>query len=155
MLPPPAPCADRAGEILLVDDSIKDVRLIREVLSEQGHKHQLRVARDGCEALQMLRGEAPHQGHPRPDLVLLDVNLPSLSGIEVLNCIKRDPALRTLPVLMLSTSHADRDVSDCYDRHANGYLVKPASYDAFAELIDLTLQFWLQRSALPPRLPTP
>ncbi len=151
-MPASAPCRPvRSGEILLVEDSIKDARLIREVLSEQGHKYQLHVARNGEDALRMLRGEAPHQDHLRPDLVLLDVNLPSLSGIEVLHCIKSDPALKTLPVLMLSTSRADRDVSDCYMRHANGYLVKPASYDAFVELIELTLHFWLERSQPPPR----
>lgn len=145
---PPAPSSARTGEILLVEDSIKDVRLIREVLQEQGHKHQLQVARDGVQALQMLRGQAPHAGHARPDLVLLDINLPSLSGIEVLHCIKCDPALKSLPVLMLSTSRADRDVSECYARHANGYLVKPKSYDEFAELIEVTLNFWLDHSQL-------
>ncbi len=151
MQPSPTPAPARAGEILLVEDSSKDVRLIREVLHEQGHKHQLQIARDGVQALQMLRGEAPYQGYTRPDLVLLDINLPSLSGIEVLSCIKCDPALKSLPVLMLSTSRADRDVSDCYVRHANGYLVKPKSYDEFAELIEVTLHFWLDHSQPPPK----
>ena len=146
-----SPRAARCGEILLVEDSIKDARLIQEVLQEQGGKHRLQVARDGREALQMLRGERPDVGPVRPDLVLLDVNLPSLSGIEVLSCIKCDPALKALPVLMLSTSRADRDVADCYARHANGYLVKPTSYDEFARLIELTLQYWLQHSQLPPK----
>ena len=145
----------RCGKILLVEDSLKDARLIREVLHEQGHHHELQVARDGEQALRMLRGEAPYADSPRPDLVLLDVNLPKLSGIEVLSCIKCDPALKQLPVLMLSTSRADRDVADSYALHANGYLLKPHSYDAFAELIELTLQFWLQHNQLPPPPETP
>lgn len=145
----------RCGEILLVDDSAKDVRLIREVLSDQGHRHQLQVARSGEEALQRLREAAAQIDGVQPDLVLLDVNLPALSGIEVLSCIKCDPALRHLPVLMLSTSRAERDVADSYAHHANGYLVKPASYDAFAALIGLTLEFWLQHAQPPPRLPVP
>jgi len=143
--------AARCGEILLIEDSIKDARLISEVLHEQGQQHHLRVARDGEEALRMLRGEAPHAACARPDLVLLDVNLPKLSGVEVLSRIKSDPALKALPVLMLSTSRADRDVSECYARHANGYLVKPASYDEFVELIQLTLEYWLGHSQLPPK----
>lgn len=142
----------RSGEILLVDDSAKDVRLIREVLRDQGHAHQLQVARSGEEALSRLRGEAPYGEGLQPDLVLLDVNLPSLSGIEVLSCIKCDPALRHLPVLMLSTSRAERDVAASYAHHANGYLVKPASYDEFSALIELTLEFWLQHAQPPPRL---
>lgn len=145
--PPPIRC----GEILLVEDSLKDARLIREVLKEHRHPHQLHVARDGDEALRRLRGQAPYQGHPRPDLVLLDINLPTLSGIEVLGTIKSDPDLMALPVLMLSTSHADSDVSACYAQRANGYLVKPADYDIFAELIQHTLHFWLHCCQPPPR----
>ncbi|MES2883331.1 MAG: response regulator [Pseudomonadota bacterium] len=144
----------RCGEILLVEDSLKDARLICEALSEQGHRHHLQVARNGEEALHRLRGEVPYADNPRPDLVLLDVNLPNLSGIEVLSCIKCDPALKHLPVLMLSTSRAERDVADSYAHHANGYLVKPASYDEFAALIELTLEFWLEHAQPPPRQST-
>lgn len=148
-MPVPPVTTVRRSEILLVEDSLKDARLIREVLSEQAGEYTLQLARDGEQALRMLRGEVPHQDSVRPDLVLLDINLPSLSGIEVLDLIKQDPALRSLPVLMLSTSRAERDIAACYARHANGYLVKPLSYDEFAELIALTLHFWLQNSQLP------
>ncbi len=142
----------RCGEILLVDDSAKDVRLIREVLCDQGHQHQLTVARSGEEALERLRSAAIDAEGKQPDLVLLDINLPRLSGIEVLSCIKSDPALRQLPVLMLTTSRAECDVTASYEHHANGYLVKPARYDDFAALIGVTLEFWLEHSQLPKRM---
>ena len=150
-LPVPAPRAD----ILLVEDSAKDVRLIREVLSEQGGEHQLHVARDGSQALRMLLGEPEGEPPLRPDLVFMDVNLPKLNGPEVLSRIKENPALKSLPVLMLSTSRAERDVADCYARHANGYLVKPSSYDDFAELMACTLRYWLGLSRLPPKAVPP
>jgi CheY-like chemotaxis protein len=100
-----------AGDILLVEDSAKDVRLIREALREQGLNHRLHVASDGEQALQMLRQQSPYGDIPWPNLMLLDINLPVLSGVEVLERIKSDPALQMLPVLMLSTSRADRDVA--------------------------------------------
>lgn len=151
MLPSITATPLRSGDILVVDDSAKDVRLIREVLREQGLKHRLHIAHDGGEALRMLRRQPPHDDLPSPDLVLLDINLPTLSGVEVLESIKQDPELRMLPVLMLSTSRADSDVSACYARHANGYLVKPSNYDEFADLMQLTLRYWLERTQPPPR----
>ncbi len=137
-------------EILLVEDSVKDVFLIREAFRESGFKHGLQVAKDGSMALQMLRHEPPYEGLPVPDLVLLDINMPVMGGIEVLEQIKLDSALKMLPVVMLTTSQADSDVRACYQRHANGYLVKPADYNQFVDLMQATLHYWLDLTVHPP-----
>lgn len=141
--------AGRLPVILLVEDNPRDVRLVREALSERAIKCELLTAGDGEQALHMLRREGEHAGLPVPDLVLLDINLPVINGIEVLEAVKQDPQLRTIPVLILSTSSADTDVSRCYSLHANSYLVKPADFDDFSRMIGEVYSYWLQ-TALPP-----
>lgn len=140
-------------EILLVEDSAKDVQLTREALRESGFNCALSVAPDGFEALQRLRRAPPFQALPFPDLVLLDLNLPAKSGREVLAEIKADPKLRSLPVIMLSTSRAEGDVRACYDLHANSYLAKPLEFDEFIDMMRGLHQFWLKAAQLPPKPP--
>jgi len=128
-----------------------DVRLTREALKECGFDCKLSIARNGAEALKMLRGLAPFEQPCTPDLVLLDINLPAKSGREVLAEIKQDPQLRGIPVIMLTTSRAEGDVKACYDLHANSYLVKPLEFDAFTELMRGVRDFWIGRAVLPPK----
>ena len=141
----------RPWEILLVEDNPADIRLTQEVLAESGLSHRLHVARDGEQALFMVRREGDYTDLPEPDLVLLDLNLPRKDGREVLAEIKRDPQLNHIPVLVLSTSRTERDVATCYHLHANCYLQKPVDLDAFAELMRGVEDFWLRKVSLPPR----
>jgi len=140
-------------DILLVEDSAGDVRLTQEALKEGRVPHRLHVARDGVEALAFLRREAGYDAAPRPGIVLLDLNLPLLDGHEVLRTLKDDANLRTLPVIVLSTSSADADVTRAYDEHAACYIVKPAEYERFMEVVRTIEEFWLTTVRLPDRAP--
>src|SRR5262249_23582058 len=117
----PAPIA----EILLIEDNPLDVRLTREAIGEARNKARLSTAADGAEGLAFLRREGRFAAAPRPDLILLDLNLPRMSGVEVLAAIKRDPALRNIPVVVLSTSQSENDIERAYDLHVNCYVTKP------------------------------
>lgn len=139
----------RKPTILLVEDNPADVRLACEVLEEAGLADCLLVARDGDQALKMVRCEGDYAHSPRPDLILLDLNLPRVSGREVLAQIKQAPALRSIPVLVLSTSSADSDIAACYDLHANAFLTKPVDLEDFARLAGLLRDFWLGIVQLP------
>lgn len=143
----------RGHTLLLVEDSPADIRLAQEVLRDAGFVHELLVARDGEQALRLLRREAEFAAAPTPDLILLDLNLPRKDGREVLREIKQDPKLRQIPVLVLSTSRADSDVRACYDAHANCYLAKPVDLAEFGRLAMLIRDFWLGMVQLPPRAP--
>lgn len=129
--------------ILLVEDNLADARLAREVLGAAGV--EITVARDGVGALDLLRspGVAP------PDLVLLDLNLPRVSGLEVLAAVKADAALRSLPVVVLTSSRADQDVRRAYDLHANAYVVKPLGLTRLAATLRSLAEFWLGAATLP------
>ena len=139
----------RAHEILLVEDSRMDIQLTREALHELGLNHHLHVAYDGDEALAYLRTTLTSDTSPRPDLVLLDLNLPLTDGRKVLAAIKSDPKLCTIPVLILSSSSAASDIGDCYRLHANSYLVKPLEFGPFVNLMRSTCEYWLTQVQLP------
>jgi CheY-like chemotaxis protein len=130
--------------ILVVDDSGADVRLLREALRDHGVSALLESVEDGEQALDVLRS-----GAARPDLILLDLNLPRLGGREVLDVIKQDPSLLSIPVIVLSTSSSPVDIADCYARHANSYLVKPLHLDEFGDLVRALDAFWLRLAHLP------
>jgi len=138
-----------AIEVLLVDDSPGDVRLTREALRETNPSVHLRVATDGVEALAYLRREAPHEGAQRPDLILLDLNLPKVDGREVLARIKEDPSLKTIPTVILTTSEAQTDILRSYELQANSYLSKPVQLEAFESLVKSINDFWLTKAKLP------
>lgn len=143
--------SQRRPVILLVEDNPADVRLATEVLEEAGLAEGLLVARDGDQALRMVRREGEYANLPQPDLILLDLNLPRVSGHEVLRQIKQTPILRRTPVLVLTTSRAESDVEACYEAHANAFLSKPVDLTEFSRLAFLIRDFWLQTAQLPPR----
>lgn len=139
----------RAVEILLVEDNAGDVLLTREALREGHVRNNLTVAKDGVEALAMLRGDPPYNGTPRPDLVLLDLNLPKMDGRQVLAEMKGDADLRRIPVVVLTTSKAEQDVMKSYDLHANSYITKPVDFDQFIQMVRSIETFWLTVVTLP------
>jgi CheY-like chemotaxis protein len=136
-------------EILLVEDNLGDLRLTVEIFKECEVINHLSVVRDGDEAMACLRREGRFAGTPRPDLILLDLNLPKKDGREVLAEVKADPAFMRIPVVVLTTSSADRDITKSYDLHANCYLIKPIQLDEFIALVRSIKSFWLQMVKLP------
>ncbi len=134
--------------ILLVDDNKADVDLVRRSLSTGPDAPRLMVAEDGAEALRMLR-ETPSREHARPDLILLDLNLPRKDGHQVLAEIKEDPRLRRIPVVVLTSSSAERDIASAYELHANCYLTKPMDIDGFTNALRSIQDFWLSLAKLP------
>lgn len=141
----------RPIEILLVEDNPGDVRLTIEALKEGKVRNTLSVTKDGVEALAFLRREGPHAKAPRPDLILLDLNLPRKDGREVLAEIKEDPVLRRIPVVVLTTSKAEEDILRTYDLHANCYITKPVDLDQFISVVRSIDEFWLAVVRLPPK----
>ena len=136
-------------EILLVEDNPGDVRLTQEALKEHKIVNSLQVAKDGVEAINFLRREGEHVDAVRPDLILLDLNLPKKDGREVLTEIKKDDDLRRIPVVVLTTSRAEEDIIRTYDCHANCYITKPVDFDQFINVVKSIEDFWLSVVKLP------
>ena len=136
-------------EILLVEDSLSDIGLTREALDESKVVNNLNVVRDGVEALAYLRRQESHNDAPRPDLILLDLNLPRKNGREVLSEIKADEDLRRIPVVVLTSSKAEEDVLATYNLHANCYIAKPVDLDQFIRVVQYIEDFWLSIVILP------
>lgn len=137
-------------DILLVEDSPGDVRLTQEALAEGKIRTNLHVATDGEQALQFLRRQEPYADAPRPDLIMLDLNLPRVDGREVLANIKADSSLRLIPVVVLTTSSANEDIHRVYGLNANCYITKPVDYDQFIRVVRSIEDFWLTIVRLPP-----
>lgn len=141
--------AGRAIEILLVEDSATDVLLAREALGEAKVRNNLSVVKDGVEAMAFLRKEDPYTEAPRPDLILLDLNMPRREGREVLAEVKVDDDLKQIPVVVLTTSQAQEDVLQAYGLHANCYITKPVDFDQFSQVVRAIDQFWFTVVTLP------
>jgi CheY-like chemotaxis protein len=139
--------------VLLVEDDPGDVLLIREAFADYKVGNVLTVASDGVEAMRFVRGQGEYAGAERPDLVLLDLNLPRKSGAEVLEEIKSDPELSTIPVIVLTTSEAEEDVMRSYRMHANAYITKPVDFDRFRDIVHQIDDFFIGIVKLPPRQP--
>jgi CheY-like chemotaxis protein len=137
--------------VLLVEDDPGDVMLIREAFAENKVGNVLSVVSDGVEAMKFVRGEGEYATLERPDLVLLDLNLPRKSGAEVLAEIKGDPSLSTIPVVVLTTSQAEEDVLRSYEMHANAYVTKPVDFERFGEIVRQIDDFFVGIVKLPPR----
>jgi CheY-like chemotaxis protein len=138
-------------EILLVEDNPGDANLTREAFKEGKVTNNLHVVQDGVDALSFLRKEGKYAGAQRPDIVLLDLNLPKKDGREVLEEMKQDPDLKRIPVVILTTSKAEEDILKTYNLHANCYLTKPVELEQFCMVIKSIEEFWLTFVQLPPR----
>ena len=139
-----------AVEILLVEDNPGDVRLTQESLKESKMHNNLNVVQDGVEALKYLQREEPYENSVRPDIILLDLNLPRMDGRELLKIIKEDASLRRIPVVILTTSDSEKDILATYDLYANCYITKPIDLNRFAEIVKTIEGFWFQIVKLPP-----
>ena len=144
-----SPGSETEIEILLVEDNPGDVRLTFEALKDGKVHNHLSVATDGVEAMEFLRRQGKFANVPRPDLILLDLNLPRKDGREVLSEIKEDPGLRSIPVVILTTSQAEEDIIRAYDHNANCYITKPVDFDQFMKVVKSIEDFWLTVVKLP------
>lgn len=136
-------------DLLLVEDDPGDVELTREALEEAKVRNRLHVVSDGVEAMAFLRRDGRYAEAPRPDLILLDLNLPRMDGREVLGQLKKDTLLRRIPVVVLTTSEAEKDILEAYELHANAYIVKPVDLAQFLEIVKSIEGFWLAVVKLP------
>jgi two-component system, chemotaxis family, response regulator Rcp1 len=141
--------ADASIDILLVEDNPGDGRLTREILIDQKISNPLHVVENGVEAMAFLRGEGKYAGAPRPGLVLLDLNLPKKDGREVLMEIKKDPALKSIPVVILTASQAEEDVLKSYGLHANYYITKPVNLEQMISVLRTVGNLWLSIVSVP------
>jgi len=139
----------RPVEILLVEDSPSDTDLTVEALKEAKVRNHLSIVEDGVQALEFLRRQGKHARAPRPDLIMLDLNLPRKDGREVLAEIKSDDNLKTIPVVVLTTSRAEQDVMQAYKHHANCYITKPVDFEQFLNVVRSIESFWLMLVTLP------
>ena len=139
------------SQILLVEDSPGDCRLTQEVFREANPNVVVNVAHDGVDAMLYLRQKGSHVDACRPDLILLDLNMPQMDGRQVLAHIKSDDNLKTIPTVILTTSHDEQDIDTCYELSANCYLTKPVGLDSFESLVRSINDFWLYQASLPAR----
>jgi len=140
----------RPIEILLVEDSPADILITREAFEEARLMNAIHVVEDGVQALEFLRREGRYASAPRPDLILLDLNLPRKNGREVLAEIKADESFKIIPVIVLTTSNSSEDILQAYDLHANCYVVKPVGFENFLKAVQSIRNFWFSVVALPP-----
>jgi len=139
----------KSVEILLVEDNPADVRLIRETFKDFKIRNNLSVAKDGVEAMAFIKKEGAFFSAPRPDVILMDLNLPKKSGFDVLAEIRQIPELKKIPVVILSTSDSERDILRSYDLHANCFVTKPVGLDEFIKIVMSIENFWLSIVKLP------
>ncbi len=137
------------ANILLVEDNPGDVLLLKEFLKGAKSPFNLHVAEDGEEALLFLNQQDKYHVSPRPDLIILDLNLPKVDGFEVLQFVKQNPKLKSIPVIILTSSHAEMDITKSYDLHANCYLTKPSELSEFSEMVKSIEHFWFDIVKLP------
>lgn len=136
-------------EILLVEDNEGDIVLIKEALSEGGFQHKLSIVRDGEDAVQFLRREGRFASESIPDLIVMDINLPRLNGMELLKYIKQHVSFRSIPVVILTTSSSSRDILEAYQQYVNSYIIKPGNLQAYIGVVHAIMDFWINIVRLP------
>lgn len=141
-------------QILAVEDNLGDILLLTEAFKESKITAKMKVVTNGEEALDYLRGGEKYAGSPMPDLILLDLNLPRMDGRVLLRRLKSDPVLKSLPVIVLSSSSLETDVREAYDMNASCYIVKPSDLEGFFKVAKSLKEFWLSQVRLPPRPPS-
>ncbi len=139
----------RPIQILLIEDDLADIKLTKRALENERILNDIHVVRDGVEAMQFLRREEEYENVPRPDLILLDLNMPRKDGRETLHEIKTDPELKTIPVVVMTTSEDESDVSRSYLEHANSYITKPVDMDQFKHVVQVINAYWFSVVKLP------
>lgn len=137
-------------DILLVEDNPGDARLTQEVLKDSKIKNTLHIVTDGVEAMEFLHRRGSFQAAPRPDIILLDLNLPRMDGREVLHAIKDEESLRRIPIVIMTTSDDEQDILNAYDLYANCYITKPVDFQRFIEIVKTIENFWFSIVRLPP-----
>lgn len=142
---------DRLIEILLVEDNPADIRLYEEALKESNVLSNLNKVKDGQEALDFIFKKNSFQDVVTPDIIVLDLNLPKVNGKDVLKVIKNDPVVKKIPVVILTSSKSEEDISRSYELHANSYITKPLDFNQFIKIIEQINQFWLSTVDLPPK----
>jgi len=145
------PTSTKIIDVLLIEDDPGDVLMTREAFEDNKLRNRLSVVSDGVSALEFLRKEGEHTDAPTPDLILLDLNLPRMDGREVLQALKEDAGLRSIPVVVLTTSEAEEDVVRSYSLHANAYVTKPVDFDRFIEVVRQIDEFFVEVVRLPGR----
>ena len=143
------PAQTNLTDVLLVEDSLGDIRLTQEAFRDANPLVRLHVATDGVDAMAFLRREGPHARAPRPDLILLDLNMPRMNGREVLAAVKEDDSLKMIPTAILTTSASEADVLKSYQLQANCYLTKPVDLNEFEALVKAINDFWMMKASLP------
>ena len=141
----------KAIEILIVEDSPSDAKLMIHMLSLAKLQNHVHLVRDGVEALAFLQQTAPYKNAPQPDLIMLDLNMPRMNGFELLEQIKQDPQLRVIPVVVMTTSDAEEDVTKSYQRYANCYVTKPVDFEQLMLVVQSIDSFWFSIVKLPPK----
>ena len=141
---------DGPVEILLVEDSPGDVRLVQEAFRESAISSNLSVVTDGVEAMEFVRRKGKYSNAPRPDIILLDLNLPKKSGRQVLAELKTEEELKRIPVVILTTSEAEEDITRAYELHANCYVIKASDFEQFVQSVKSIEDFWVGTAELPP-----
>jgi two-component system response regulator len=144
-----SPALQRQPKILVVDDNEDDVLLAKHTFQLSGLDVQIHAVADGVEGLQFLRHQPPYADAPRPDLILLDLNMPKMDGREMLGVLKSDDELCSIPTVILTTSESDSDVHNAYHSHANGYVTKPMGLDEFSGIVQGLYKFWFDVARLP------
>lgn len=141
----------KLADILLVEDNIGDIELTKIAFEEAKFRNNLHIARDGEEALDFLLKQNGNEDAPTPDIILLDLNLPRTGGREVLETIKNNPEFKRIPIIVLTSSQANKDILESYDLHANCYIVKPVNAEKFISVVQRVENFWVDIVCLPPR----